>query len=224
MPAPTSPHAQPLPLCAPFQKLASRTDSRTRLPVFLHPAFDGALQLDCMSSEESDSEYTAPAPTGEINRVRVLRVRGLVWRSTRLLRFYAALDTAQPPSPSGSPCPSPSPFLLGQGQVEKKRKPAYRKERCLGPPKDGMNLPPKGVSNWMVSQRWLHECELAGQLEVVEKVRELVDDEAVADLKWESFDTLGSETEEEEPEPSPEPYIPRSETSYALANALQAPV
>ena len=142
-----------------------------------------------------------------------------------MLRFYAALDAAQPSSPSGSPCPSPPPFILNQGHGEKKkRKAAYRKERCLGPPKDGLILPPKGVSNWMVSQRWLRECELSGQRDVAEKVRDLVDDEDDGGLNWETFDALGSETEEEEPEPEPEPYIPRSETSYALANALQAPI
>ena len=207
-----------------LQKLTSREESRQRLPGFSHPTFDGAMQLDCMSSEESDSECTIPLPSGEISSVRRLCVRGLLWRSTRLLRYFAALDAAQPSS--RSPSPSPSPFFSQTPDSEsrrKRRRTLQRKERCVGPPKDGFHMPPKGVASWMVSRKWLRECALNGQQDIEDRVGDLVDDSHGGDFDWDHYDGLGSETEEEEEVPVSEPYIPYSDVSYSLANALQPP-
>jgi hypothetical protein len=52
-----------------------------RLKIFEHSIFDSALQIDCMSSEESDSDLD------------ILRLRGLPWRSSRLENFYNVLDS-----------------------------------------------------------------------------------------------------------------------------------
>ena len=75
-----------------LQKLANRTEARKVVPALYPPAFDGALQLDCMSSEESGGEEPAPVGQGA-ETVQVFRTRGLAWRSARLLRMYAVLDT-----------------------------------------------------------------------------------------------------------------------------------
>ena len=176
-----------------------------------------------MSSEESDTERPASLSSGEIGTVRVLRVRGLLWRSTRLLRFFADLDAADP----GSRSPSPSLSQSSSGEPQRKRRKLPPAERCTGPPKDGFQLPPKGVASWMVSRRWIRESIVAGQYDIEEKVNCLVDDERDRGFDWNAFHLLGEETEDEEPEVNREPlrhYIPRSDTSYALANALQPPV
>lgn len=160
-----------------------------------------------MSSEESCDEYVEPAyPPGALNNVQVLRVRGLPWRSSRLLRFYATLDAEE----------SAEQMLL---MSNKSRRPLARKERCIGPPKDGFIMPPQGVACWMISRRWVRENQDAhpdlGQL-----LKELVSDPPGFD--WQSFDALGEESEDES-SGVPERFIPRSDTSYSLAHAL-APV
>ena len=72
----------------PFlQKLANRSEARKNVGAFSQPTFDGALQQECMSSEESDGEEPAPAG-GSAETVQAFRTRGLSWRSARLLRFY----------------------------------------------------------------------------------------------------------------------------------------
>lgn len=173
---------------------------RGQLETFSHSTFDHALQPECMSSEESCTEYTEP-PSGtgsSRTKVQVLKVRGLPWRSNRLLRFYAILDDSQ---------------KLEEDNSDKPRRISQRKERCLGPPKEGYQLPPKGIAGWMLSRRWLKE-KRREQPDLAEKIQRYAADSAGFD--WDQFDLLGVETEEES---EPEPYIPRSDTS-SLAHAL----
>ncbi len=172
---------------------------------FSHPTFDGALMTECMSSEESCEEYTEPThPSGAHTKVQVLRRRGLPWRSSRLMRLYSILDE--------------------EDQVERSFKPKRgigRKERCIGPMKDGFYMPPKGVGSWMVSQRWIRAMRMTHP-DLLELLKDTVVDPPGFD--WDKFEGLGEESGEEPEEPEPEPgYVPRSDTSYSLVHAL-APV
>lgn len=160
-----------------------------------------------MSSEESCDEFVEPTyPSGVLSNVQVLRVRGLPWRSSRLLRFYATLDAEE----SAEQMPELS---------NKPRRPLTRKERCIGPPKDGFIMPPRGVATWMISRRWIRENQDAHP-DLEQLLKELVSDPPGFD--WETFDALGEESEDELPE-VPERFIPRSDTSYSLAHALAPP-
>ena len=161
--------------------------------------------VECMSSEESCDEYSEPAhPSGALTKVQVLRRRGLPWRSFRLMRFYAHLDEEEQVERS---------FKLKRG--------IGRKERCIGPMKDGFYMPPKGVASWMVSQRWIRGMRIAHP-DLLELLKDTVVDPPGFD--WSKFGGLGEESGEELEEPEPEPgYVPRSETSYSLAHAL-API
>lgn len=120
------------------------------MAVFEHVTFDGALQLECMSSEESEVEED------ESGTRTVFRIRGYSWRSVRLQRFFDALDE--------------------EDRVENEQRPRRgvgRKERFRGAVKDGMVIPPRGVSWWMVSKRWLRMLERSHE-EVVGMVRQVV--------------------------------------------------
>lgn len=148
------------------------------MDAFAHSTFDGAFQPDCMSSEESCDEYEGSLPSGMQTSVQVLRMRGLPWRSTRLLRLYAHLDEDEKVDRS----------------LKIKRNQGRTKERCLGPPKDGFHLPPKGVATWMVSQRWARETRDAHP-DVGELLKGLVVDPPGFD--WDRFDLLGMDSDEE---------------------------
>jgi hypothetical protein len=130
--------------------------------------------MECMSSEESASEDE----TGSSRSSNVYRVRGLPWRSTRLRNFYTTLDEGD--------------------QAEKNFQPKRgvgRRERCLGPPKDGFFMPPKGVATWMISRRWLNLLQMTNP-ELVELLKGLVVDPPGFD--WNHFLGLGGEVSEDE--------------------------
>ncbi|TFK55897.1 hypothetical protein OE88DRAFT_1804683 [Heliocybe sulcata] len=190
-------------------KLSTRVDARKRIDEFAHETFDGAFQHECMSSEDSmDEEIRFGAPRVQ-DKGQVLRVRGLLWRSSRLQRFFATLDE--------------------EDQTDKTFRPkrgAGRKERCIGPPRDGM--PPKGVARWMISRRWLRTMELS-QPQFSQILKDIVVDNL--DFDWEQFHGLGDESDDEygpsdygltqtQSSYAPTPY---QGTSYSLQYAL-APV
>jgi hypothetical protein len=188
------------------QKLSNRADARIKLDdAFEHVTFDGAMQLECMSSEESDFDADAAGvdlsayPRGS----GPLQTRGYGWRSARLLRFYALLDETDAADASARP-------KRGVG----------RRERVLGPPKDrdgegfGM-LPPRGVAGWMVSRQWV----IAAQAEFPDVENALrgvvVDDEAPERLLAE----LGPETDgEEEDVLQPPPPLPPPVHHYSTSS------
>ncbi|KAI0268371.1 hypothetical protein BC834DRAFT_869090 [Gloeopeniophorella convolvens] len=168
-----------------------RISMREKTQAFDHPTFNAAMELECMSSEESDDE----SKPGVAVKDKVLVVRGLPWRSDRLLRFYAILDEDE--------------------RIDKSLKPKRglgRRERNEGPPKRGLTIPPKGVASWMISRRWLRDMQVA-QPEVARAVRELVLDPPGFD--WAEFDALGYETDDEQI-----PMDTALHTSYSLVDAL----
>jgi hypothetical protein len=160
--------------------------------------------MEYMSSEESCDEYVEELyPSGVLSQVQVFRTRGLAWRSSRLLRFYATLDADEAADQTKAANPKP-------------RRQLTRKERHVGPPKDGFVLPPLGVATWMISRRWVKEnCETYPDLE--EQLKELVQDPI--DFDWRSFDALGEESADERPDVP----VPHSEAGYPLARPLTPP-
>ncbi|KAI0320686.1 hypothetical protein OF83DRAFT_1103745 [Amylostereum chailletii] len=151
-------------------KLANRLESRKKAEVFSHATFDGAMQMECMSSEESEGEAENP-------KDKVFVVRGMPWRSTRLLKFYGILDEEQRLDMSSKP-------KRGSG----------RQNRNEGTPKDGFSMPPRGVGSWMISRRWLRDIQLAHS-EVLGTLQGLIDDKPGFD--WIHCDVLGYESDDE---------------------------
>ncbi|KAI6003721.1 hypothetical protein EDD15DRAFT_2219720 [Pisolithus albus] len=135
-------------------KLGNRSEVRNRMSVFEHVTFDGALQLDCMSSEESEVEEDPATGT----RTVVLRIRGCPWRSLRLQRFFDILDREDKVA-----------------SAQKPRRGVGRKERYRGPSKERFLLPPKGVASWMVSKRWMMMIQ-ASHSEVLDKLKDVIVD------------------------------------------------
>ncbi|KAF8631538.1 hypothetical protein AX15_002294 [Amanita polypyramis BW_CC] len=152
-------------------KLSNRAEARQKLAPFEHVTFDGALQLDCMSSEESEDETGSSKPNG------VLRTRGYPWRSRRLMQFYCTLDDEE--------------------RADKNTKPKRgigKRDRVIGPPKEGFHLPPKGAATWMISRKWISTAQRE-QSDLSEMLSKLVIDPPGFD--WEQFDALGQESGDE---------------------------
>jgi hypothetical protein len=135
------------------------------------------MQIECMSSEESDFETDVDL-SATPRASRPLQTRGYGWRSTRLLRFFAVLDVEDSAEASNRP-------KRGSG----------RRERFTGPHKEGFHLPPKGVASWMVSQRWMFAAQVEYP-DVGNALEGLVMD--VPGFDWSRFSELGNETEDEE--------------------------
>jgi len=183
---------------------------RDKTHAFAHPTFDGAMELECMSSEESDEDSKLGVTKDKVPKV--LKVRGIPWRSNRLLKFYSVLDE--------------------DDRLDKSMKPKRglgRRDRNEGPPKDGLTIPPKRVASWMISRRWLRDVQTVHP-EVLRAVQELVYDPPGFD--WTKFDALGYETDDERmtidsnaPKHGAQfalhsSAFPGSTTSYALVDAL----
>ncbi|KAG5653037.1 hypothetical protein H0H81_002659 [Sphagnurus paluster] len=150
-------------------KLGNRSEARLKVEALQHVTFDGALQLDCMSSEDSEDETTGTRSSG------LLRTRGYSWRSRRLKRFYGILDDEE----------RTEKYLMPKRGVGKK-------ERCTGPPKEGFHLPPKGVATWMISRQWIQAHQMQNS-RLHETLAKLIEDPVGFD--WNHFDLLGEESE-----------------------------
>lgn len=140
--------------------------------------FDGALQIECMSSEESDYETDAIG-----KQVSVLRTRGHAWRSQRLIRFYGILDESMP---------------------NKIKRGAGKKERTCGPVKEGLALPPKRVASWMISKRWMKAAQ-SEHSDLPSIMGKLI--EEPADFEWCQLGILGEDSEAES-EAGPSSLLP----------------
>jgi hypothetical protein len=164
-----------------------------KIPAFEHVIFDGAMQVECMSSEESDADDDPNDPT------RQFQTRGLPWRSSRLVRFYQSLDNEDARDKSNQP-------KRGSGKVL----------RSAGPPKAEFQLPPEGISSWMISKRWLAES-VHGHPELPDLLEELVDNSPSFD--WSRFHLLGEASDTEQSLPMAQHHHPYSSSSlhYALA-------
>ncbi|KAF8076546.1 hypothetical protein FPV67DRAFT_1445174 [Lyophyllum atratum] len=182
-------------------KLSNRSETRMKVDALQHVTFDGALQLECMSSEDSDDDATGSRSSG------MLRTRGYLWRSTRLKRFYGILDDEE----------KADKFLMPKRGVGKKG-------RCTGPPKEGFHLPPKRVATWMISRKWIKASQIQYP-DLPDVLAKLVEDPPGFD--WDQFDALGDESEASGDElqilDGHQPYTPSHHASsmsflhYALA-------
>lgn len=184
-------------------KLGNRSEVRNRTPVFEHVTFDGALQLECMSSEESEIEEDPTSGT----RTVVLRVRGCPWRSLRLQHFFDLLDKEDKVA-----------------TAQKPRRGVGRKERYRGPPKEGFLLPPKGVASWMISKRWMVMIQ-ASHSEVIDGLKDVIVDTDGFD--WNQVPQMSVESDDEGCDEhvgdEMERYIPHTDSvvnSSSLQNAL----
>jgi hypothetical protein len=146
------------------------------LQAFEHETFDGVLQLECMSSEESDFEIDPVSSQPSA----ILRSRGYAWRSTRLLRFLSALDEEEKMDTSAKP-------KRGVG----------RKERRVGPPREEFCLPPQGIASWMISRRW-YKASLNIHPDLPETLSKLVVNPL--GFNWTHFRDLGEESADSEDE------------------------
>ncbi|KAH7914392.1 hypothetical protein BJ138DRAFT_1143932 [Hygrophoropsis aurantiaca] len=153
-------------------KLNNRSDIRNKIVAFEHITFDGALQLECMSSEESELDEGIDS-----GRSIFLRTRGFSWRSTRMQRFFDTLDEEE-----------------RFDQAQRPKRGGGRKERFVGPVKDGIILPPKGVASWMISKRWMSMMQTLHP-EILGMLKEIVVDPPGFD--WSQFHALGEESEDE---------------------------
>jgi hypothetical protein len=150
-----------------LKKLTNRAEARMRLEAFEHSIFDGAFQIECISSEESDGGV------GSLSS-GVLRSRGLPWRSSRLQRFYNVLDKDE--------------------ALDKSQKPKRgfgKKQRSRGPNKEGFYLPPKVAASWMISKRWMIESQTTYP-DLLDMLKKIVAHSP--DFDWEHFDNLGEES------------------------------
>ena len=146
------------------------------LEVFEHVTFDGALQLECMSSEESDSDEESAGGS----HPGFLRIRGQAWRSTRVRKFFNRLDDEEKEEMRQRPKPK-----RGSG----------KKERIRGPDKEAFHLPPKGVASWMISRRWM-TVALRKHPDLPDVLKKTVVDPPGFD--WDGFRVLGQESDDEE--------------------------
>ena len=132
------------------QKLELRTACREKNESYSHPTFDGAFQLECMSSEESEDgsasgDQLQQRSSGRAPKSAIIRVRGLGWRSSRLVKLFHILDEAGQNDPALS-------STLPRGDKGKQKMTGEIKDRNKA---GDLVLPPKGISFWMVSRRWV---------------------------------------------------------------------
>ncbi|KAF5359017.1 hypothetical protein D9758_004736 [Tetrapyrgos nigripes] len=149
-------------------KLNGRSEARLRIAAFEHVTFDGALQLECMSSEESDEDETS---------TKYVRTHGQAWRSSRMVAFFAILDEED------------------RSVASQIKRGVGRLERVVGSSREGLQLPPKGVASWMLSKRWLNDPQNKPP-DFHNVVEGLVEDPAGFD--WNNYHDLGNETEDEQ--------------------------
>ncbi|KAG6911232.1 hypothetical protein DXG01_003099 [Tephrocybe rancida] len=149
-------------------KLNSRSEARMKVNALQHVIFDGALQLECMSSDDSGDEGTGSRSSG------VLYARPHQWRSSRLKRFYSILDDEEKADKEMMP-------KRGVG----------RKERYVGALKE-FSLPPERVATWMISRRWIMAWQMKYP-DLTSRLSKQIEDPT--GFEWENFDVLGEESD-----------------------------
>ena len=145
--------------------------------------FDTAFQIDFMSSEESSEEEADDGGSSDEERTvrtKILRIRYLAWRSTRLRKLYQILDEREELDRSLKP-----------------RRGSGRKDRRMGLPKEGNPPPPAGTARWMVSKGWLRDAQ-SSSAQVAHLLANVVQDDG--DDTEELLLTLGAASGDEEAE------------------------
>lgn len=187
-----------------------RNACREKNETYSHPTFDGAFQLECMSSEESEDGSRAQRQqrsSGRAPKSAIIRVQGLGWRSSRLVKLFHILDEV------GQNDPAISATLP---RVDK------GKQRMVGETKDTNRagifvLPPKGVSFWMISRRWMNRVGIT-HADLGDLLRGLIVDHPGFDWRLGTA-LLGQESEtEEESRYRMQQYNSSSSLQYALAH------
>ena len=138
------------------QKLELRSAFREKSESYSHSAFDGAFQLECMSSEESEDGFVSgdqlqSRSSGRAPKSAIIRVRGPGWRSSRLVKLFHLLDEIGQNDPILS-------STLPRGDKGKQKMAGETKEKNKA---GAFVLPPKGISFWMISRRWVRRANLA---------------------------------------------------------------
>ena len=194
------------------QKLELRTACRKRNESYSHPTFDGAFQLECMSSEESEDGSVSgdppqPRSSGRAPKSAVIRVQGLGWRSSRLVKLFHVLDEAGQNDPTLS-------STLPRGDKGKQKMTGETKDTNRA---GAFVLPPKGVSFWMISRRWLGRANLVHR-DLGNLLRGLIVERPGFDWRLGTA-ILGHESEtEEESRYRMQQYNSSSSLQYALAH------
>ncbi|KAL5530385.1 hypothetical protein ACEPAF_6643 [Sanghuangporus sanghuang] len=184
-------------------KLANRVTTRASLEQYNVPEFDLAFQLDCMSSEESSEEEAEviSSSAGDKPSLGSLRIRILAWRSARLQELYRAVDEHEQ-----------------YNRESKPKRGVGRRDRHLGPPKDGNPPPPMGTPRWMVSKKWLRQaCGVNPQMATLVTP---VDENTTRNV----LPVLGEESEDEREQQEQEQDIPPPSNSQPDFAQLQMPV
>lgn len=168
------------------QKLSNRMGVRNKIGEVSHNTFDTAFQIECISSEESAEDEGAMGlhlDDDGHEKNKVLFIRYLAWRSTRLHHLYELVDRREE-----------------QERSTKPKRGVGRMPRRLGRPKDG--LPPTGTPRWMISKRWIRETITSNpQLgKILDDIVKPDDDEDI----WQVVSSvLGAESDDEQAQQLP---------------------
>lgn len=165
-----------------------------------------------MSSEESEDgsvsgEQPQSRSSGRAPKSAIIRVQGLGWRSSRLVKLFRILDEVGQNDPVLS-------ATLPRGDKGK--------QKMTGDTKDmnkvgALVLPPKGISLWMISRKWVKRANLV-QRDLGNVLRGLIADHPGFDWRIGTA-MLGHESEtEEESRYRMQQYNSSSSLQYALAH------
>ncbi|KAF9782915.1 hypothetical protein BJ322DRAFT_1073300 [Thelephora terrestris] len=191
-------------------KLEFRTACRAKNETYSQPTFDGAFQLECMSSEESeDGTASGDQPqtrlTGRAPKSSVIHVRGLGWRSSRLVQLFHILDEVGQNDPALS-------STLPRGDKGKHKMTGAAKDTNRA---GAFVFPPKGVSSWMISRGWLGRANLVHR-DLGNLLTGLIVDHPEFDFRLVTA-LLGHDNETEESRYHMQQYNTSSSLQYALA-------
>ena len=165
-----------------------------------------------MSSEESeDGSVSGDQPqsrlSGRAPKSAIIRVQGLGWRSSRLVKLFRILDEVGQNDPILS-------SALPRGDKGKQKMTGETKDTTRA---GALILPPKGISLWMISRKWIRRANLI-QRDLGNVLRGLIADHPGFDWRVGTA-MLGHESEtEEESRYRMQQYNSSSSLQYALAH------
>jgi hypothetical protein len=180
------------------QRLKERTETRKHLSAFAHATFDSALQMRCISSDESNSDAENCVSEADADaRTAAFISHPPPWRSRRLGQLYKTLDEAA---------------TLNDKSSRTRARGAGRRSRVAGAPRQapatsshGVVLPPAGLPSWMISKRWRKDA--SGRLKNAGRLLGAILQDRKDDFDWQTFDLLGSESESESEDASQPAHV-----------------